>query len=307
MKKQQGIIFIMMLACICLLSACQKTKEVKTGTVYHIYCLNNEETGIQSHEYQTETTDRSLLLQELLDQLSLTSDKLQYKAPLSGSFTLLDETFSNEQLFLNFSEEYRKQSATTEVLVRAAIVRTLSQIDGVLHISFQVKGEPLTDVFGNVVGVMGADTFIDNDGSEINTYEKARLTLYFANESGDGLRKVSRNVIYSSNISLERLVVEQWIAGPLKEDGYPVVNPETKIQSVTVKDGVCYVNLDSTFLNQTYKVSSEVLVYSLTNSLAELSNVNKVQIMVDGATDKELKDKVSLSAFFERNLEIVEN
>lgn len=158
------------------------------------------------------------------------------------------------------------------------------------------------------MGVMNADTFIDNDGNEINTYEKVKLTLYFANESGDKLRKVSRNVVFNSNISMERLVVEQLLAGPAKgENGYPTINPATKIQSVTVKDGTCYVNLDGSFLTQPYKVTSDVTVYSITNSLAELSNVNKVQITIDSTTDKELKDNVPLSTVFERNLEIVEN
>lgn len=307
--KKYGRWFVgALLLALILLPSCKKKQEEQTGRVYYIYCVNNEETGIVSHEYQTETTERNALLDELLQQLSLASDKLQYKAPLAGSFSLLGYTVTEEQLVLNFSEEYRKQPATTEVLVRAAIVRTLSQIDGVAHISFQVKEEPLTDLFGNVIGVMNADTFIDNDGNEINTYEKVKLTLYFANESGDKLRKVSRNVVFNSNISMERLVVEQLLAGPAKgENGYPTINPATKIQSVTVKDGICYVNLDGSFLTQPYKVTSDVTVYSITNSLAELSNVNKVQITIDSTTDKELKDNVPLSTVFERNLEIVEN
>lgn len=308
MKKYGRWFVCALLLALILLPSCKKKQEEQTGRVYYIYCVNNEETGIVSHEYQTETMERNVLLEELLQQLSLASDKLQYKAPLAGSFSLLGYSITEEQLVLNFSEEYRKQPATTEVLVRAAIVRTLSQIDGVAHISFQVKEEPLTDLFGNVVGVMNADTFIDNDGNEINTYEKVKLTLYFANESGDKLRKVSRNVVFNSNISMERLVVEQLLAGPAKgENGYPTINPATKIQSVTVKDGTCYVNLDGSFLTQPYKVTSDVTVYSITNSLAELSNVNKVQITIDSTTDKELKDNVPLSTVFERNLEIVEN
>lgn len=308
MKKQGVFFIIIMLISVMLLAGCKKNAGEQEGKTYLIYCVNNEETGLSSHEYHTQTKERDVLLDEIIQQLAQASDKLQYKAPLASGFTLLGYNISEEQLVLNFSEEYRKQPVTTEVLMRAAIVRTLCQIDGVQHISFLVKEEPLTDLFGNVVGVMNADTFIDNDGNEINTYEKAKLTLYFADETGNRLRAVSRNVVFNTNISMERLVVEQLIAGSAKgEKGYPVINPATKIQSVTVKDGVCYVNLDSAFLTQTYKVSSEVMVYSITNSLAELPNVNKVQITIDGAADKEIKENLSLSTVFERNLEIVEN
>ena len=299
-KQKSGwihkVMFWSVLFSMILLCACGK-KEQETGRIYHIYSLNNEETAIASHDYRTETTDQEILLQELLEQLSAPADKLQYRAPLSGNVQLLSESITEEQLLLDFSEEYYRQPVTTEVLTRAAIVRTLSQIDGVAHISFQVKEEPLTDTYGNVIGVMNADMFIDNDGNEINTYEKAKLLLYFANE----------NVVYSSNISMERLVVEQLLLGPQKnETGYAVLNPSTKILSVTVKDGTCYVNLDTSFWTKSYNVSSDVMIYSIVNSLTELSSVNRVQITIDTEGAVDLKDHASLQPSYELNLDLVE-
>ena len=38
--------------------------------------------------------------------------------------------------------------------------------------------------------------------------------------------------------------MEQLIAGPGSSEFYPTVNPETRINNVTVKDGICYVNLN---------------------------------------------------------------
>ena len=149
--------------------------------------------------------------------------------------------------------------------------------------------------------------FIDNAGNEISTYEKVKLTLYLANESGDGLKKVTRTVVYNSNISAERLIVEQLIAGTLEDEkAFPTINPDTKIISINVKDGICYVDLDSTFLTQIYNVTADVTIYSITDSLAELSNVNKVQISINGDTNVTYRENTSLSTVFERNLELVE-
>ncbi len=83
---------------------------------------------------------------------------------------------------------------------------------------------------------------------------------------------------------------------------YPVINPATKVLGVTVKDGTCYVNLDNGFLTQTYNVSAEVQRYSIVNSLVELSNINKVQIAVNGNTDMIFREKISLSNVFDRTL-----
>lgn len=305
--KRKGTYIFLFLFFITVCCACGRQRGNEQGKTYNIYYVNYEETGVISREYQTETTDTSDLIDELTEQMSIIPERLEYKAPLSGNFELLDKTLTEDQLTLSFDEKYKEQPVTTEVLVRAAIVRTLTQIEGIQYVSFQIRSEPLTDAYGTVLGMMSADMFIDNAGNEISTYEKVRLTLYLANESGDGLTKVVRTVVYNSNISSERLVVEQLITGAAEgEKAFPTINPDTKIISINVKDGICYVDLDSTFLTQIYNVTADVTIYSITNSLVELSNINKVQISINGDTNVTYRENTSLSAVFERNLELVE-
>lgn len=303
----KGKCLFWLLLLMTVLCACGKQKENEQGKAYKVYYVNYDETGIFSREYTTETADREALVDELIEQMEMVPERLEYKAPLSGNFYLLDRTLTEDQLTLSFDENYKELSVTTEVLVRAAIVRTLTQIEGISYVSFQIRSEPLTDVYGTVIGMMSADMFIDNAGNEISTYEKVRLTLYLANESGDKLKEVSRSVVYNSNISAERLIVEQLIAGAMEgENAFPTINPDTRIISVNVKDGICYVDLDSTFLTQIYNVTSDVIIYSITNSLVELSNVNKVQISINGDANVTYKENISLTTVFERNLELVE-
>lgn len=279
-----------------------------SGRTYSVYYVNNEETGIFSKSYQTATEDGQELLDELIVQLAVISEKKEYKAPLSGDIAILGYTLESGQLAINFDEHYKEMDSIKEILVRAAIVRTLSQVKDVSYISFAVNNEPLMDNGGTVVGNMSADMFIDNEGNEINTYEKVNLHLYFANETGDRLvEENQRNVVYNSNISIEKLVVEKLIEGPHSEGSYPTVNPETRIVSVTVKDRICYVNLNEVFLNQPYNVTSDVTIYSITNSLVELPNVSKVQISINGDTSVSYKESVSLSTLFERNLDLLTN
>ena len=305
--KKKGKYLFLVLALAAVICACGNQKGNEQERSYQVYYVNYDETGIFSKEYATETTDTEDLIAELLDQMAVIPERLEYKAPLSGNFILLGSNLTEDQLTLSFNETYKEMPVTTEVLVRAAIVRTLTQIDGIQYVSFQIRSEPLVDASGAVLGVMSADMFIDNAGNEISTYEKVKLTLYLANESGDGLEKVTRSVVYNSNISMERLIMEQLILGVLEgEKAFPTMNPNTKIISVNVKDGICYVDLDSAFLTQIYNVTSDVTIYSITNSLAELSNVNKVQISVSGDTNVSYKENISLTTVFERNLELVD-
>lgn len=100
--------------------------------------------------------------------------------------------------------------------------------------------------------------------------------------------------------------MEELIRGPANEETYPTINPETKVNNVTVQDGVCYVNLSESFLTQMTNVTSEVTIYSITNSLVELPNVNKVQISINGDTSGTYREKIPFSTIFERNLELIE-
>ena len=296
--------FMLLLVLLC--AACGSQARPENGKVYNIYYVDNGETKNLTREYITETEETETLLKELLEQLAMAPDKFEYEAPLAGGCNLLDYALDNGQLTMNYDGSYRDMDSVKEVLTRAAIVRTLTQIPGIDYVVFTVQGEMLTDSSGIAVGTMSSDLFIDNAGNEINAYEQVSLHLYFANEDGTGLVEENRrNVVYSSNISLEKLVVEKLVQGPESNGAYPTINPLTTIISVTVRDRVCYVNFGEAFLEQPYNVSADVTIYSITNSLVELSNVNKVQISINGETNITYREKYNLNEMFERNLDLL--
>lgn len=300
---------LFVIAALVLLTACGQKEEQETiGKTYEIYYVDKSETKIFSQSYQTQTEETETLLNELMDQLALVPERMEYIAPLGLNFEIKGYTLENGQLTLDFDEHYKEMDQIREILVRAAIVRTLSQSENVQYVAFTIFGEPLADTSGMAIGTMTADMFVENAGNEINTYEKVNLRLYFANEEGTMLvEENQRNVVYNSNMSLEELVVQKLIEGPVTENAFPTINPNTKIASVIVTDRICYVNLSEDFLTQPYNVSSAVTIYSITNSLIELSNVNKVQISINGNTSVMYRESISLDSFFERDLDLLES
>lgn len=301
----------MMLACmaivLCLSGGCGRKEAMvpENATAYNLYLLNNEETKVFSKEIYVEEGDTASQLSALIEAMRTKQEDLNEQAPLDYEFAVLNVSLDGEQVIMNLDKKYLQIKPTTAVLIRAAVVRTLTQVEGVTCVSFQIEGAPLTDSVGNPLGVLTADMFIDNAGTEINAYETTTLTLYFANEEGNMLISEKREVEYHSNISLEKIVMEQLLSGPKKSGNYPVLNPQTDVISVSVKDGICYVNLSQEFLTQVYNVTADVTIYAIINSLIELTNVNKVQILVEGETNILYNEKVNLNTVFERNLELV--
>lgn len=305
MKKKIMLIFMAILLCFGAGCGRKETMVPENAISYDLYFLNNEETKVFSRGIYVEEGDTASQLSALIEAMRTKQEDLEERAPLDYDFSVLNVSLDGEQVIMNLDEKYLQMKPTTAVLIRAAVVRTLTQVEGVTCVSFQIAGAPLTDSMGNPLGVLTPDMFVDNAGTEINAYETTTLTLYFANEEGNMLISEKREVEYHSNISLEKIVMEQLLLGPEKNGSYPVVNPQTDVVSVTVKDGICYLNLSRDFLTQVYNVTPDVTIYAIINSLVELANVNKVQILVEGESDVLYNEKISLNTVFERNLELV--
>jgi len=276
---------------------------------FQVFYISADESSIVSvplvldpEEYDT----TGEILEKLIEALKTSPDGAKYHSVLDESCGFIGAGEDDDQIIVDFDESIMRVEDVRGILIRAALTRTLTQMSGINSVSCTVNESAMVDSNGIVIGPMTADTFIDNAGAQINAQEKTQLTLYFANETGDGLIKVNRPVIYSGNIAMDKLVVEQLLIGPQDgEKAYPVINPNTVIVNVTTQDGICYVNLSKEFLTQTQSITNDVALYSIVDSLVELDNVNKVQFLVDSKSDVKYRETVDLNVTFGRNLDLL--
>lgn len=312
MKKKVRILAIF--ALLCMLTACSEVSDGGTVTEYsesgyQVYYVSNETSTLSAEAYIPTETSTEKLVEELFEKMKQPAGASQRSA-VPEDIEMLSYMFKNEQLTLYFGESYSNMDSISEVLCRAAIVRTLTQIEGVAGVEFMVNNQTLVDTTGHTVGLMTNDTFLENMGSEINAYQETELKIYFSNVKGDGLVTVQRKLLYNTNISMEKLIVEQLLKGIDAEESGNLAKaslPEnTKLLNLYVKDGVCYVNFDEKFLSQSNGVDEDVIVYSLVNSLTELPTVTKVQISINGVSNRTFKEKISLNKLFERNLDYIQ-
>ena len=278
MKKLIGI-------ALCLIFAvsfvgCSKGQKEKNEM--HVYYLNADGNALIQGSYSMMDIDETIKV-------------LEKQGVLSGTIKLDEYKLKVNKLELYFDTEYFSTDKSREVLARAAIVQTFTQITGVDFVEFFVGQDPLTDSKGEAIGLMSAKDFVQNTGSSMGSYKEIDLVLYFADKDGKGLLKESREgVRYNVNTSIERLVVEQLLKGTKLQEGQPVIPDTTMILGVSVKEKICYVNLDSKFITNSYDLNPEVAIYSIVNSIIENGNVSQVQILVDGENDVTYKNTVEL-------------
>lgn len=283
-------------------AGCGKTQEESR---YHIAYLNKDKTGIVEVPYEMKATTTEAMIEEFFAALCAEPDDVDYRKPIPSDVEITKYSLDGALLTIYFDADYLNMNEVEEVLCRAAIVRTLTQITGVDCVSFYVDETPLTDAEGRLVGTMYGESFVENPGEQINSIQNTNLTLYFSNETGDGLVKETRKVHYSSNISLEKLIMEQLLTGPEISGAKSAIPTGTKLISVSLVDGVCYVSFDETFKNQDYSVNEAIVIYSIVDSLSELSSISKVQISVNGDTSGVYRDNFKLADMYDRNLDYV--
>lgn len=298
---------MLLAGCLCLsvvLASCGKRTDVGKEDPF-IYCLNEERTGLTKVSYEFPEGDAEETARAVLEELKEPAEEIEYTAPIPKEVEVQGCRLRGSILDVDFNSAYLEMGALEEKLVRAAVVQSLVLIDGINAVSFTVDGEMLKDSTGFPVGLMNEDDFVENTGSSPTAYQTDTLTLYFADKEGDSLVPREVDVRYSSNVSREKLIVEKLMQGPSGSGAYPTINPDANLLSVTIKDGICYVNFDSTFLTGAYDVLPEVTVYSIVNSLVEGTEAQKVQITINGETDAKYMETVDLSQPLEEKEELV--
>lgn len=305
-RMRAGISLVLAAATVVLACGCRdKTADIRNAE-YTIFHINAEGSGLVESVYTGNMEEPQKAVEQMLKALKKPDESIEEQPAIPKKVKVESFQLEDEKLEIYFNAEYGKMDTVQEVLTRAALVRSLTQIPSVSLVAFFVDGSPLTNKDGVEFGYMQSEDFVQNTGSNINSYEVTDLTLYFANETGDRLVEEIVSVRYNSNLSKEKLIVEQLMKGPLGQGHQRTISQGTKLLGVSVKDGVCYVNFDEGMNRTIPGVKPEIMIYSIINSVTEGGSAGRVQISIDGDSNFNFQESVRLSEPLARDLDLVE-
>lgn len=303
MKRHVAILLLLLLTT--LLTACSNNKGQTDSNSNKIYYIDSKSSAIVSEDYTITSKITQEMIQELLNMLKQPPKNVMFKNGLPENVSIKTTSITNEgRLTINFDSNYSSLVGIPEVLCRATIVKTLSQIKDVEYIEFYVNDQPLIDSNGVVVGLMTTQDFIESIESNTNY----QASLYFANREGNGLIEYPTSINYTGTGSIEELVIKQLINGPTVIGMYATIPEGTTLLNVSTKEGVCSVDFNETFLDKIPDISNEVAIYSIVNTLVELPNrnISKVQFLINGEVVATYRENFPFDGFFERNLTLIE-
>jgi germination protein M len=296
-RKTFGLILLFLVICM---AGCGKSHQEKEAEGYKVYYVNASGLRLVETSYEPSAQTFEEMMDELMGALSAAPSG--YTSALAGNTKYLGYERGIDALRVDFSEEYYSLTNIEAVLLQAAVVKTLCQVPGVTKVMITVGSEQATDPEGEPIPAMDANDFIDTKEGGINSYLYATLSLYFADADGDALSCETRNLHYSSNMVLERVVVEQLIQGPETSGLKALFTKNVKIQNLYIQDGICTINFDEE-ANKTPSESSpdpELVLKAVVDSICETDDdITGVKFEIDGDGDVLFRDKVSLNQVFE--------
>ena len=132
--------------------------------------------------------------------------------------------------------------------------------------------------------------------------QNVTLTLYFPSANGDSVVPEQRLVQVNQDEMLEEVIFRQLQKGSLYSNTGGIIPEGTKLLSIGTKEGICTLNLSAEFVdnNPGGTAFEAALINSVVNSLTELSQVKKVQFLINGQK-REVYTHISFSEPFERN------
>lgn len=301
MKKKIWSLCLAVLLVFCF-AGCKKDA---TESGIYIYYLNNEGTGLVTIPYSFHGDTAYEQVGELIEVLASEVVDVDYHNPISEEIQVESYDIKDKALTIHFNEEYNNLTDTSEALLRAAVVKTVIQVAGVDNVTFYIGNYPLMDAGENAVGAMTDESFLYDYGQAQSQSETEMLTLYYATVDGNHLKKMKQTAHYSTTIPLEQVVLNSLTQTPEVEGIMSAIPEGTKILSVVINDGICYVTLDSGIFNLPEGETREVAVYSIVNSLCELDTVSKVQIIVNNENDAGLLGNDEVSGTYTANYDLV--
>ncbi|MFW6149265.1 MAG: GerMN domain-containing protein [Atribacterota bacterium] len=142
------------------------------------------------------------------------------------------------------------------------------------------------------------DTVEEEVSEEIDEIE---VMLYFSDDNAQYLVGESRQINQADN-PLKQAIVEL-IKGPEDTNLYPTVPKTTKVNALYVSEEIAYIDLSSEVVKDHPGGSTGELltVYSIVMTLTSFSDIEKVQILIEGDSRETLVGHVDVSKPLERD------
>ena len=191
-------------------------------------------------------------------------------------------TYADGIVTVDMSEEYQNLRGASLTLADYCTVLTLSGLTGVEGVVITTEGQPVGERSAGVI-LRSDDAIYSNSALRMTEHT---LLLYFPDDETEKLTGIEQKAMLADDDDTAYAVAEALLAGYEGEDKNVVrfAAEGTKLLSLQVSGGVCYIDLSAAFLDEPHfnKNGQSLSLYAFVNSLCTVDGIEKVQFLIGG-------------------------
>ncbi len=269
----------------------------------NIYFADSENSAVIPEKREVAVKDGAILKAAVMAILEGPRDKNLRKTIPEG--TILNSiNLKGDVAVVDFSKSFTQAGGVAEIVERASLVNTLTDIAGVKKVKILVDGKSLVGPSGMPIGEL-TRVALDEDGLPVPGELKI-VTIYFGNSNADAVIPEKRQVTVNAGEPLEAVIFRELQEGPETKGLFEIIPRGTKLLDISTSDGTCTLNLSKEFVdNHNGGTAGESMtINSIVNSLTEIPQIKKVKFLIEGDVREAYIHSV-FSEPFERNASII--
>lgn len=308
---------LMMLLILLLITGCMSNVNVDTSKEYNtinLYFVNQDKLGLVTESINIPNNySNKDKVKTILQKLEKGPNNEIYSRSILEGIHVKDVNFDdieNGLVKIYFNNNYKKMSPEEEVLCRAAIVYTLSELKFIKNVEFWIENIQLADQDNKPYKAFSVNdfTFISVNGKYPE--QKLKFTLYFANKKNKLQADEENYITVNQNERQEQIIMSLLMKGPVNKKLKRTIPKEAKLESNPyVENAICYIDFSEEFITKHTggEIESKLTIYSIVNSLVKLPYINKVQFLIDSKKVSEFRGVIKgFDKPFESNTDIIE-
>ncbi len=259
----------------------------------YIYYLNKDHTDLTRQGFYFDSKTGQELADDIAGRIAVNSENSD-ESPLPAGVVIEKTEVIDQQVHVHLNKFYEKTSLKDDALCRCALVESFMQIPGVAGVRLYIGDEPMTDENGDPYDLLTYESFVFSSPGIPGQTKNITLNLYFGAPDGQYLKKESVPAAVESDQSLIRIIMDKLLDGPAYEGEQAVIPEDTAVLGVSVSGKTAYINLGNGFSDNDEIISAKLAVCSIVNSITDNTDIEQVQIQIEGSTPTSYGGEIDL-------------
>ena len=254
---------------------------------YTVYYATLDRKYLVGHQVSLDPVGAKALPEQLLEQLLTPPTGEELLCPLPIGTRILSVSVSGGVCTVDLSGEFesrRFRSLTAQCLSLLSVVNTLTELEDIDRVEFTVEGSLLIRY-----GSMFIDKPLVRDerciGPARTGLGEEDLLLYLVHGDERLLVPIPVRLRTSTAVPMPEQLLRSLLLDPGTNGFRSCIPSGTRLNSITITDGTCFVDLSAEYLNTPAELPYSGRVIAA--SLCQLEEIERVQILVDGAVPEE--------------------